>query len=203
MQAGKMSNTPRAQKHTVQYILLISVLVLMFMPFMAVFNDLLTRIVMQLDFYQFLQRVVVPIEIRMVGVLLLPFGFRPQIVGEYLSIGGSNAFLIEIAWNCVGWQSLLFFILTSWVGLQGDRYTDFSKFKAWFIGFLGTFFVNLGRIAAVVLIAYYFGQNVAIVFHDIGSTMTVLVWLIVFWWFVYRFVLEERKRFEIEETVVV
>ncbi|OGM18946.1 hypothetical protein A2686_03040 [Candidatus Woesebacteria bacterium RIFCSPHIGHO2_01_FULL_38_10] len=189
------------QKQTFKYILLIVVFVLVFMPFVTTFNDLLTRLVMSLDAYRVIQNYVVPWEVRMVGVLLYPFGFRPSIVGEYLAIGGSpgfagqagqSQFLIEIAWNCIGWQSLLFFLITAFVGLQGDKYTNFSKVKAWIIGFLGTFLVNLLRIAVVALIAFYLGQNVAIVFHDYGSTLTVLAWLFFFWWFSYTFVLETK-----------
>ncbi|OGM15661.1 hypothetical protein A2V56_01930 [Candidatus Woesebacteria bacterium RBG_19FT_COMBO_42_9] len=181
------------QKKTFIYIFLILVFVLMFMPFVTTFNDILTRVVMNLDAYKFIQNYVVPWEIRMVGVILYPFGFQPAVVGEYLAIGKEQPFLIEIAWNCVGWQSLLFFVLTSWIGLQGDRYTNLSKVKAWLIGFLGTFLVNLGRIAFVVIIAFYFGQNVAIIFHDYGSTLAVLGWLFIYWWFSYSFVLETRE----------
>ena len=187
------------QKKIFTYILLILVFVLMFMPFMTTFNDVLTRAVMRLDAYKIIQDYVVPWEVRMVGVILYPFGFQPSIVGEYLALGGGpstgsgrSQFLIEIAWNCVGWQSLLFFLLTSWIGLQGDRYTNLSKIKAWIIGFLGTFLVNLGRIAVVAIIAYYFGQSVATIFHDYGSTLAVLGWLFVFWWFSYSFVLEAK-----------
>jgi len=193
------------QKKTFSYIILIFVFVLMFMPFVTTFNDILTRTVMRLDAYKIIQDYVVPWEVRMVGVLLYPFGFQPSIMGEYLAIGGSplrqgfagqagqSPFLIEIAWNCIGWQSLLFFLLTSWVGLQGDRYSNISKIKAWIIGFLGTFLVNLARIAVVSLIAYYFGQSVAIIFHDYGSTLAVLGWLFIFWWFSYSYVLEEKR----------
>lgn len=180
------------QKKTFTYIFLILVFVLMFMPFVTTFNDLLTRAVMSLDAYKIIQNYVVPWEVRMVGVILYPFGFQPSVVGEYLAIGRTQPFLIEIAWNCIGWQSLLFFLLTSWIGLQGDRYTNFSKVKAWTIGFLGTFLVNLGRIAFVAVIAFYFGQNVAIIFHDYGSTLAVLGWLFFFWWFSYSFVLETK-----------
>ena len=180
------------QKRTFIYIFLILVFVLIFLPFMTTFNDILTRVVMSLDAYKFIQNYVVPWEVRMVGVILYPFGFQPAVVGEYLAIGKKDPFLIEIAWNCVGWQSLLFFILTSWIGLQGDRYTNLSKIKAWAIGFLGTFLVNLGRIAVVVIVAYFFGQPVAIIFHDFGSTLAVLGWLFVYWWFVYSFVLETK-----------
>lgn len=128
----------------------------------------------------------------MVGVILWPFGFKPSVVGEYLAIGMEDPFLIEIAWNCIGWQSLLFFIITTFVGLQGDRYTNFSKVKALMIGMLGTFLINLFRIAVVAVIAFYFGQNIAIIFHDYGSTMVVIIWLLGFWWFSYSFVLEEK-----------
>ena len=97
-----------------------------------------------------------------------------------------------IAWNCIGWQSLLFFLLTAWVGFQGEKFTFSSKIKAWLIGFLGTFLVNIIRITLVILLAYYFGQNIAIIFHDYGSTFAVIGWLFFFWWFAYRFVLEEK-----------
>lgn len=181
------------QKQTFIYIFLILVLVLMAMPFVSTFNDILTRLVMSLDAYRIIQDYIVPWEVRMVGVILYPFGFKPAIVGEYLAIGKAEPFLIEIAWNCIGWQSLLFFIITAFVGLQGDKYTNLSKFKALVIGFLGTFLVNLFRIAVVTVIAFYFGQNIAIIFHDYGSTLAVLAWLFFFWWFSYSFVLEERR----------
>lgn len=181
------------EKETFIFIFLILVLVLMVMPFITTFNDLLTRLVMRLDFYRFIQNVIVPWEIRMVGVLLYPFGFKPAIMGEYLAITGRGTpFLIEIVWNCIGWQSLLFFLITAFVSLQGDKYSNFSKFKALIIGLLGTFLVNLFRIAFVALVAYYFGQNVAIIFHDYGSTLAVIAWLFFFWWFSYSFILEER-----------
>lgn len=186
----------KTEKQTFLYIFLILVLVLMFMPFITTFNDVLTRIVMLSDSYKIIQNFVVPWEVRMVGVILYPFGFQPAVAGEYLAInsgsGGTGPFLIEIAWNCIGWQSLLFFMITTFVGLQGDKYTNLSKFKVLVIGFLGTFLVNLARITAVTLVAFYFGQNIAFIFHDYGSTLVVIAWLFFFWWFAYGFVLEER-----------
>lgn len=181
-----------SQKKTFSYIFIIAVFVLIFMPFFTTFNDILTRLVMRIDAYRVIQNYIVPWEVRMVGVILYPFGFQPSVVGEYLAIGKKDPFLIEIAWNCIGWQSLLFFVIISWVGLQGDRYTNFSKIKAFVIGILGTFLINLFRIAVVAVIAFYFGQSVAIVFHDYGSTLAVLGWLFFFWWFTYSFVLEEK-----------
>jgi len=188
-----MDKSP-SQKQTFLYLFLILALMLLFMPFLTTFNDLLTRAVMKFDTYRIIQEFIVPWEVRMAGVILLPFGFKPQIAGEYLAIAGrENPFLIEIVWNCVGWQSLLFFIITAFVGLQGDKYTNFSKIKALLIGLFGTFLINLFRITAVALAAYYFGQTVAIIFHDYGSTSAVLGWLFFFWWFSYSFILEEKN----------
>lgn len=191
----------RSQKETFLYIFLILVMVLMGMPFITTFNDMLTRIVMSFDAYRLIQDFVIPWEVRMVGVILYPFGFKPQIMGEYLAIGDKTPFLIEVAWNCVGWQSLLFFILTGWVGLQGDRYSNLSKIKAWTMGLLGTFLVNLLRIAIVALVAYYFGQQVALIFHDYGSTLAIIAWLFFFWWFSYKFILEEKSLVVQEEAI--
>lgn len=186
-----ISGRVTSQKDTFLFLFVLVALVLVFLPFLTTFNDVLTRLVMRLDGYRVIADYVVPWEMRMVGVLLSPFGFQPRVMGDYLAIGGRDPFLIEIAWNCIGWQSLLFFLLTGWVGFQGDRYTASSKIKAWLIGFFGTFLVNLVRIALVTLIAYYFGQTVATLFHDYGSTLAVLLWLFFFWWFAYSFVLEE------------
>lgn len=83
------------------------------LPFMTTFNGILTRIVMRFDFYRIIQDVIIPWEVRLVSVMLWPFGFQPQIVGDYLAIGGgpsiasarggqAGQFLIEIAWNCIG-----------------------------------------------------------------------------------------------------
>jgi len=58
---------------------------------------------MRLDSYRFIQEVVVPWEVRMVGVMLYPFGFQPSVIGDYPALGNKDPFLIEIAWNCVGW----------------------------------------------------------------------------------------------------
>lgn len=178
------------------YVFLLIIAALLFLPLMTLFNDVLTTIVKNLDAYRVIEQYVVPWEMRMAAVLLYAGGFEPKIVGTYLALGTKDPLLVEIAWNCVGWQSLLFFILTGWVGLQGDRYTGGSKMKAFTIGLLGTFLVNIFRITIVILAAIYFGQTIAEVVHQFGSILAILIWLIFFWWFTYQFVLEETGESE-------
>lgn len=180
------------QKKIFMYILALLTLVLIFIPFITTFNDVLTRGAMRFDYNSIIRKNVIPWIVRMVGVVLYLFGFKPSISGDFLVIGGEKPFLIEIAWNCIGWQSLLFFVMTSWVGLQGEKYSLISKIKSWLLGVMGTFLVNLTRILIVVMVSYYFNQKLALIVHDYGSTFLVVGWLMFFWWFSYRFVLEEK-----------
>ena len=168
------------------------VLVLILMPFLATFNDILTRIVINLRAYSLIRDYVVPFEVRMVAVILTVLGFDVGVTREYVVLGRTEPFVAEIIWNCIGWQSILFFIITAYIGLQGNRYTNLSKFKAFLIGALGTFLVNIIRIAVVVVVAYLFGGFTGRSVHDYGSLLAVIGWLFFFWWFTYSFVLEER-----------
>lgn len=191
MQFGK-SKTVAVSKNTFITLFLILVLLLMFFPLLATFNDILTRIVVNLRGYWFIREVIVPFEVRLVAVILSAMGFDVSVTREYVVLGKSAPFVAEIVWNCIGWQSILFFGITAFIGLQGDQYTNLSKLKALIIGILGTFLVNILRIVVVVLGAYYLGQNFALIIHDYGSLLVVILWLFGFWWFVYRFVLEEK-----------
>lgn len=179
-------------KDTFIILFLILVLVLMFFPLISTFNDILTRIVINLRGYWFIREVIVPFEVRTVAVILAGLGFDVAVTSEYVVLGKSAPFLAEIVWNCIGWQSLLFFVITTFVGLQGDKYTNTSKLKAFIIGALGTFWINIFRIVIVVLVAYKFGQLPATIVHDYGAILAVIVWLFFFWWLSYKFVLEDK-----------
>lgn len=189
--------TISVSKDTFVTLFFILVLILMFFPLISTFNDILTRIVINLRGYWFIREVIVPFEVRMVAVVLAAMGFDIAVTGEYVVLGnpstGPGLFLAEIVWNCIGWQSLLFFGITAFIGLQGDKYTNLSKFKALLIGALGTFLINIIRIVIVVLVAYKFGQLPATIVHDYGSILAVIGWLFFFWWFTYAYVLEEKE----------
>src|SRR3989344_1106992 len=181
-------------KDTFVVLFLILVLALMFFPLMATFNDILTRIVINLKGYWFIREVIVPFEVRLTALILAALGVEVAVTREYVVLSGSSQpFIAEIVWNCIGWQSVLFFAITAFIGLQWDKYTNLSKFKAFLIGALGTFWINILRIVAVIFVAYNFGQLTATVVHDYGSPLAVIGWLFFFWWFAFNFVLEERN----------
>lgn len=175
------------EKATFQVIFLCLAVLLIFLPFITTFNEFLTKVVEKFYFYSVIQDYVVPYLARLVGVMLLPFGFHVMATNSGLYLGEKSLF-IDIAWNCVGWQSLILIIITLIAGLQG-QYTRFSKGQVVLIGLLGTFLFNILRITSVVLFAVYFGYFPAIIFHDYFSNLLLVLWLFFFWWFSYAYVL--------------
>jgi exosortase/archaeosortase family protein len=61
------------------------------------------------------------------------------------------------------------------------------------VGLGGVLVVNILRIFLVVLLGYYVGYSVALIFHDYGGAFLTLGWLFVFWALVLR---RERYREE-------
>src|SRR3989338_4240384 len=83
-------------------IFLILVLILSLLPFMATFNDILTRIVINLKGYWFIRDIIVPFEVKMVGGILTLFGMQVTVTKEYVVLGNTQPFIAEIIWNCIG-----------------------------------------------------------------------------------------------------
>lgn len=164
---------------------------LIILPLLVSFNDFLTKIVEANILYKWIQANIVPIEAKMMGALLIPFGhqfaFSPS--NATIVVNGIN---MGITWNCIGWQSFLLLIVTFLVGLRG-KYTGFSTGQAIAIGILGTFWLNILRMLLIVLLAVHLPAVFRIVFHDYLAAVTTIIWLFVFWWFTYAYVLEEKS----------
>lgn len=176
------------QKQTFLTIFILTAIILAVLPFVTTLNELMTRIVESTRLYQVIERLIVPWEVRLIGVLLLPFNLKFVATPEGMVI---NDVYVQISWNCIGWQGMLLLLITFVGGFQGN-YTRLSKIEAIIIGILGTFLVNLLRMAVTSLLAVYYGQLFAILFHDYFAAFVFIIWLIVYWWFVYHFVLEDK-----------
>ena len=96
-----------------------------------------------------------------------------------------------IAWNCIGWQSLVILFVSLKGGLVSG-FTKSSRLEALTFALVGTFLMNLARISAILIILYYFGKQPAAFFHNYVSIVITISWLFFFWWFSYTFVLEEK-----------
>jgi len=179
------------QKGVFASIFLVFSILLIILPFLVSFNEVLTRIVEKNLFYLWIQDTVVPIEAKMMGAILMPFGYQ-------YSFSPSNSAVIVnglhmgITWNCLGWQSFLLLAVTLLVGFRG-RYTKSSILEALGIGLMGTFWLNIFRMLFTVLLAVHAAPIFRIVYHDYLAAGTTVVWLFIFWWFSYSYILEDRK----------
>jgi exosortase/archaeosortase family protein len=171
---------------------------LMLLPFVTTFDDLLTSWALAMGANNPLQAIV-PIESRMVVGLLGVVGVHAAAAGSHLVIWDSAGSMhtLFISWNCIGWQSLILLGASFLSGLRGRQPLE-ARVQAVLIGVAGTMLLNLTRVAAVAAIAATIGQTPAVIFHDYGGTILVVVWLFAFWIFVQRFILVAPPAEEVE-----
>ena len=185
--------TPPGQ-FTYQMILLLAAGLLLVLPFITTFNEFLTRAVIELRLDRILTDWVVPTEVRFLALILQPFGITTEVTDAALYLykpGSAFPIPVYISWNCVGWQSFILFGITLVTGLQGSIPRQ-RKLQLIALGLLGTFWMNLLRMAAVALVAYFFGRLPAVIFHDYGGTLMILVWLSVFWYALFKYFLADH-----------
>jgi len=176
-------------RQVIRNIFFVLITVLVILPFATTFSEILAKVLLATPVSVFIQNYIVPFETRIVGVILHLIGAEVGVSDRFLIVSGRQ---LDVTWNCLGWQSLLFLLISFFTGLQGQfKFT--SKVEAAAIGILGTFWVNIARIVFISILGGYFPSIFAVVFHDYFATLITALWLFFFWWFTYTFVLEERS----------
>jgi thaumarchaeosortase len=110
---------------------------------------------------------------------------------------GAKAATVSIAWACAGSQSLFLYVLIMAVFLKKTSITAFRKLSFFIIGLFGTFFVNVLRIFAIVVIMIQQGNEAGMVFHNTYGELFSFMWIFLFILLVVcieRFMLVERTR---------
>ncbi|TMC43789.1 MAG: exosortase/archaeosortase family protein [Chloroflexi bacterium] len=165
---------------------------LLILPFFSTFGELLTKAAMAAGFDAWLGQWIAPIEGRLVHGALALIGIQSAYDGSLLYVGtGPGSLALYISWNCVGWQTVLFLLVSMATGLQGE-YTLRSRLETVALGVLGIAILNILRITVVAVVAYVFGQLPAVIVHDYGSVIATVAFLMAFWAFAYNVVLERK-----------
>lgn len=126
-------------------------------------------------------------------MLMRPFGIEAVMSQSSLYLSGWGRFaVVQISWNCIGWQGFILFLVTLVTGLQGP-YTWPSRLQCLVLGAVGAFTMNLVRIVLVAVVAFFLGRTPAIFFHDYASTLLTIGWLITFWFCAFTLILEEKQ----------
>jgi exosortase/archaeosortase family protein len=164
-------------------------LILLALPFVTTYNDLLTAGAMRFGVVGPLQSVS-PVEARMVVAMLQLVGVHAAAAGSQLVVwsAGGTATNLFISWNCIGWQSLVLLVVSLAVGLRGGHSWE-AGLQVVLLGLLGTVAVNLVRVSLVCVLAATVGRQPALIFHDYAGTLMTIVWLFGFWALAQRWVL--------------
>lgn len=179
-------------KKVISKVLLFMIFTLISFPLFTTFNEFLTKIVEKLGIYTFLSKNVVPFETRAVSFVLRFFRINSRPTNTFLYIGElGEETAVFFSWNCLGWQSVVLLILTASIGLSG-HFNLIHKVETLAFGVCGTFLVNLLRITAVILVNYHFGSVAGRIFHDYVGILLTMFWFVFFWWFSYKYILEEK-----------
>jgi exosortase/archaeosortase family protein len=162
---------------------------LMVLPLVTTFDDLLTAWAMQLGANNPLQGIV-PVEARMVVSLLSLVGVHAAASGSHIVVwdGSESMHTLFISWNCIGWQSLVLFGVSLVTGLRGAQSTE-TRIQVVCIGLAGTMLLNLLRVSLVAFIAATAGVTPAILFHDYGGTVMFVGFLFAFWTLAQRWII--------------
>lgn len=175
------------QKHYLYNLYGLIAVFLSMLPLLVTVNEGLTRVMAATPLYRLIQATIVPFEVKIVAAILYLLHIPSTYQADGLTVSGV---FLQVTWNCLGWQSLLFLLVSLIIGLQG-KYHVLSVAAVISIGLLGTFILNIARITIVVILAAFAPQVFRIVFHDFLAATMTLLWLGTFWWFSYRYVLEE------------
>lgn len=195
--AKKKEENPKESRRRFHLIFIFIVILLLILPFFTTFNEFLTAIFLKSGLWQKVQNAWVPYLTRFVGGVLKIFSIESKGQGSVLMIRkGITVIPFFISWNCIGWQSLILIILTFITGLQG-AYSFYSKVETIIIGILGTFIMNVFRIAIIALLIFYWGTKPAVYFHNYGGTVLTIAWIFIFWWFIFSFVLRPKDKGEV------
>jgi exosortase/archaeosortase family protein len=172
-------------------LLALTAIVLVVLPFVSTFDDVLTQVGMRLGIAAPLQAIV-PAEVRVTVVVLGLLGVHAAAAGNQLVVWNSSGApqTLFISWNCVGWQSLILLGLSLMVGLRTPM-TMGTRLEVIALGVVGTVLVNITRITLVCLLAALAGYVPAVLFHDYGGTLLLVAWLFTFWLLAYRWIVPE------------
>ncbi|MCS7136857.1 MAG: exosortase/archaeosortase family protein [Candidatus Caldarchaeum sp.] len=167
---------------SVAVLILSSSLILVTLPFYITFNEFLTSVVKAAGLWFIIDSYVAPLVAGLTTSLLQLMNVKAVFNGPVIYISDPSPLSLYVAWNCVGWQSLIIFAAIAYLAMKDADLPRSEKVLNIILGLQGTVLVNILRIALVGLVAVHLGKMQAILFHDYAGTLISLAWLLGFWY---------------------
>ena len=103
---------------------------------------------------------------------------------------------VLVGWPCAGIHSLLIYTAVAYSFLQNLDISRLRKFIYLFLGLIGTYIVNILRIAAIIFGNYYFNWNIYMMHMYMGE-LFFIAWIV---FFLFMVVMIERRRGKTKEA---
>lgn len=128
----------------------------------------------------------VPITVSGASSILNFLGYGTQIfpggtVGLRLIVtGATNSYSAIVSWSCAGSHSLFIYSFMIMLFLRGTNISRVRKITYVTVGAVGTFFVNILRIAAILAAGVNGGPSLATKFHEFYGEFFFIGWMFIY-----------------------
>ena len=122
--------------------------------------------------------------------------FVGGIDGLGLTVTGANStYSAIVSWSCAGSHSLLLYSFMIMLFLRGTNISRTRKIIYVVAGAVGTFFVNILRIVAILLAGVNSGASLAATFHEFYGEFFFIAWMFIYLSFIYLIETRLIKKF--------
>lgn len=169
-------------------------IIMILLPPFAAINSFMTHSLDRSGWYKPIQKYIVPFQARLVAITIRPLGIDSKVVennkiASFFMLKDGGAIPVDLSWNCLGWQSALILIVSLFIGLSGNH-SRISQIMCIAFGFFGTLLMNVFRMSLISVGIFYINVFTATIVHDYLAAFFTLIWLMIFWWFSYKYILE-------------
>ncbi|MCW4022605.1 MAG: archaeosortase/exosortase family protein [Candidatus Bathyarchaeota archaeon] len=135
----------------------------------------------------------VPVTVSVVVFILNILGYGTNTFpggedGLGLTVTGANSsYSAIVSWSCAGSHSLFLYSFMIMLFLRGTSITRVRKIIYVVTGALGTFFVNILRILAILLAGVNSGASLAATFHEFYGEFFFIAWMFIYLTVIFLF----------------
>lgn len=135
----------------------------------------------------------VPVTVYGASSILNLLGYGTQTFsgganGLGLTVTGANStYSAIVSWSCAGSHSLFIYSFMIMLFLRGTNISRTRKIIYVIAGAVGTFFVNIVRIVAILLAGVNSGASLAATFHEFYGEFFFIAWMFIYLSIIYLF----------------
>ena len=129
----------------------------------------------------------VPITTSAASIVLNLLGYGTQTfaggsdgLGLIVTGASGNSYRAIVSWSCAGSHSLFLYSFMIMLFLRGTSISRTRKIIYVIVGALGTFFVNILRIVAILLAGVNSGASLAATFHEFYGEFFFIAWMFIY-----------------------